>query len=185
MFPPSHILGDSGRYSNDCDWWCNNLKSFMTSFGNLEMKHQENYLRHLGAKNGTLVHSVSDVFYFPKRLALEIVEVLEKLEKGLVRSEVQCPCPFFYYLILTLSGLGFPPCLFVQIAIPTAFYAIESPSEYDPIAFQNVKYLWKRDRRSFREVFSVNISALHPWKLKSEELKEELLLYLADGDPTL
>ena len=79
------------------------------------------------------------------------------------------------------------PLDYLQMAIPQILYCLDSPSDFDKRALQDVAYLWNLDRTvDSQKKYSHNTSGHHPWKTggKVEEM-QKILEAMSAGDPSL
>lgn len=79
--------------------------------------------------------------------------------------------------------------LISELAIPMAFLAMEAPEEWDPI-LDEMEYNWElmwRTNLSYnpRDHWRPGLPAYHPWKVKTEEGKKQLLRAIAAADPAI
>ena len=71
------------------------------------------------------------------------------------------------------------------MAIPTIFYSLEHPDNFDTGALQDVLYVWGGDRARPWRKYNPQISAFHPWKTTSLDQMRAILIAMSKGDPTL
>ena len=71
------------------------------------------------------------------------------------------------------------------MAIPTIFFSIEHPANYDSKALTTLKYIWFEARKRPWLLYSHEISGLHPWKTTTTNHMRGILTSMAKGDSTL
>jgi len=131
------------------DWWWGRQfgkERCASAWQELSDRFKNRLEKTLGVRNA-FVGGNSDIYYVPKRLVEDYVEIFNIMSNNEV---------------------------FLELAIPTGLYAIE---DYDNFETMLIKYLWSKyagtmsmtgDRLSWRSFYSKELTGLHPVKFKDK-----------------
>ncbi len=90
VVPESNLKLNDGRYEKvQPGWWNDYLPTFSPAFAALKSSFRTQYLDSLGLNSVSVIRSVSEVFYLPKRLVSKAVAIFGVLQQFEIVPEVR------------------------------------------------------------------------------------------------
>lgn len=118
---------------------------------------QVSYKDHTNNRDSTLTICTSDVFYIPRRLVVDFID-----------------------LVNLVGDLD----MHQKVAIPMFFIAMDSPQNFDSVLSKMV-YKRKPPSNITTSFYSPEVPAVHPLQVSNEQEFIKLIRVMAAGDPLL
>ncbi|CAN8286950.1 unnamed protein product [Cochlearia groenlandica] len=149
----------SAKPTGKSDWFSVQTELVKRIVSTMPAHFQVNY-KEAAAKNNPEALTVcsSEVFYVPKRLVVDFVDLVD--------------------LVGDMD-------LHYKVAVPMFFMSMDSPQNFDPVLGTMV---YKKKSSSFNSsssLYSAQAPAVHPWSISSEQDFIKLVQQMAQGDPLL
>lgn len=146
------------KASGKSDWFSVQAELVKKTVSTMPAHFQVNYKEAAKNNQDALTVCSSEVFYVPKRLVTDFVDLVD--------------------LVGDMD-------LHYKVAVPMFFLSMDSPQNFDPVLGSMV---YKKKSSSFNSsssLYSAQAPAVHPWSISSEQDFIKLVRQMAEGDPLL